>query len=267
MSSYDSRTTTFSPEGRLYQVEYAVEGIAKAPIALGLVTTEGIVFATERRQKGPLAAVEAPEIKDINGDKVFKVDEHIAVAVAGLTADANVLLEHARVRAQQHTYTYGEPMPAEDLVQMLCDVKQGYTQFGSVRPFGVSFLLGAYDPIHGFQLYQTDPSGNYSAWKAYAIGNHDGTAQGLLKQDWTEKLDRTQGLLLALKVLGKTLDTVHLTPQSVEVATLTRAPRSQPRFHILTAPELEPLIAEAEKQRQKEEEEREARRKERAAAP
>jgi 20S proteasome subunit alpha 3 len=267
MSRYDSHTTTFSPEGRLYQVEYAVEGIAKAPIALGLLTTEGIVFATERRLKGPLAATERPAIPDISGDKVFKLDEHISVAVAGLTSDANVLLDHARVSAQRHRYTYQEPIPAEDLVQMLCDIKQGYTQFGSVRPFGVAFLLGAWDAIHGFQLYHTDPSGNYSAWKAYAIGNHDGTAQGLLKQDWNEKLTLHQGLTLALKVLGKTLDAVHLTTESVEVATLERKPKSQPRFHILKADELQPLLAEAEAERQKEEEEREARRKDRAAAP
>lgn len=266
MSRYDSRTTTFSPEGRLYQVEYAMEGILKAPLALALVTTEGVVFATERRPKGPLVAIEQPEIKDINGEKVYKVDEHLAFAVAGLTADANVLIDHSRQRAQQHLYTFGEPIPAEDLCQLICDVKQGYTQFGSVRPFGVAFLLGAWDRFHGFQLYHTDPSGNYSAWKAYAIGTNEAGAQGLLKEDWSESLDLEGGLLLALKVMSKTLDAVSVSPDLVEVATLRRAPRSKPVFHILTADELKPKIAAAEAARKKEDDDREQRRKERAAA-
>lgn len=265
MSRYDGRTTTFSPEGRLYQVEYAMEGILKAPLAMALVTKEGVVFTTERRAKGPLVAKEEPEIKDINGEKVYKIDEHIGFAVAGLTADANVLIDHSRLRAQQHLYTYGEPIPAEDLCQLISDVKQGYTQYGSVRPFGVAFLLGAWDRWHGFQLYHTDPSGNYSAWKAYAIGNNEPAAQGLLKQDWNENLSLEDGILLALKVMSKTLDAVSITPELVEVATLSRQPRSSPKFHILTPDELKPRIEAADQLRKKEDDEREARRRERAA--
>lgn len=265
MSRYDSRTTTFSPEGRLYQVEYAMEGILKAPLALGVVTKEGVVFATERRPKSGLVAAERPEIKDINGEKVYKIDEHIGFAVAGLTADANVLIDHSRLRAQQHLYTYNEPIPAEDLCQIICDVKQGYTQFGSVRPFGVAFLVGAWDRWHGFQLYHTDPSGNYSAWKAYAIGNNEPGAQGLLKQDWKEDMSLEDGLLLALKVMSKTLDATALTPEVVEVSVLSRKPKSSPKFHILTSEELEPKINAADALRKKEDDEREQKRKERAA--
>ena len=259
-SRYDTRTTTFSPEGRLYQVEYAINGIAKAAAAIGVVTKDGVVFATERRQRHPLLDAEAPALRDISGEKVYKVDNHIAVAVAGLTADANLLVDYARRHAQSYLFQYEEPMPAEDLCQLMCDVKQSYTQYGGVRPFGVSCLVGAWDKFHGFQLYQTDPSGNYWSWKAQAIGQNDGAAQGMLKQDWKEGMTLKEGALLCLKVLGKTLD-AHLSPDRLEVASLTRAAGATPRFHILTEGEVKPLIEEAEKLRKAEEDAAEAKRK------
>ena len=96
---------------------------------------------------------------------MYKLDDHVAVAVAGLTADANILINKARLTAQQYTFTYQESMPVEQLVRRLCDVKQGYTQFGGMRPFGVSFLYAGWDEENGYQLYHSDPSGNYAGWK------------------------------------------------------------------------------------------------------
>jgi 20S proteasome subunit alpha 3 len=260
-SRYDSRTTTFSPEGRLYQVEYAVEGITKAPTAVGIVTTEGVVFATERRLKHSLLDAEKPQLADISGEKVYKIDTHMAAAVAGITADANVLIDKARLSAQRHKYTYQEPMPAEDLCQLLCDVKHSYTQYGGVRPFGVAFLLGAFDRYHGFQLYHTDPSGNYSAWKAMAIGKADAQAQGLLKQEWKETMSMDDGIQLGLKVLGKTMDALNLTPDRLELAVLRKNAAlggANTEFHILTDAELKPMLETAEATRKKEEADRES---------
>lgn len=260
-SRYDNRTTTFSPEGRLYQVEYATEAIGQAGAAVGIMTKDGIVLATERRVQNQLLDQENPRDKDTSGEKVYKIDGHIAVAVAGITSDANILINHARVTAQRHTYAYQEPIPAEELCQLLCDLKQGYTQYGGVRPFGVSFLLAAWDRYHGFQLYHTEPSGIYNAWKAQAIGQGDGAAQSLLKQEWSETLDLKQGTLLALKVLGKTLDTAQLSADRIEVATLSKSGTRPPLMHILTAGELKPLIVEADKIRADEEREREEKQK------
>lgn len=263
-SSYDQRTSTFSPNGVLLQVTYAMNSIQRAPLTLALHTKEGIVFASERRPKGPLVDKERPVLKDINGEKSYKIDEHIGFSVAGLAADANILVDHARVRAQQHKYTFGQPMPIEDLCQMICDVKQGYTMYGSQRPFGVAFLVGGWDRFHGFQLYHTDPSGNYSAWKAYAIGNQEGNAQGMLKNEWKETLTKDEGVVLALKVMSKVLDAVSMTPKLVEVATLSRKPQSSPVFRILTDEEVEPWLAAADAARKKEDEEREERMKKNA---
>ena len=269
-SRYDSRTTTFSPEGRLYQVEYAVEAISKAGTALGILTSEGVILATEKRMQHALLDSENVQDRNVSGEKVFKISDHLGCAVAGITSDANTLLNYVRVAAQRHQYTYQEPMPAEDLCRALCDVKQGYTQYGGVRPFGVSFLMGGWDKYFGFQLYTTDPSGNYNGWKAYAVGENDATAQGLLKQDWKEKMTLHEGLLLALKVLGKTMDTNSLSTDRVEVAVLSKGPNPSrtsllnpgvvgpekiPQFSILTAAQVKPFVEEAEKLRKKEEEE------------
>ena len=254
-SRYDSRTTTFSPDGRLHQVEYAVKAIGQAVSAVGILTTEGIVFAAEREsQANVLLDNENPEDKDISGQKTYKIADHIGVAVAGITSDANILLNYARQSAHRHYYTYQEPMPGEDLCQLLCDLKQGYTQYGGVRPFGVAFLFGAYDRYYGYQLYHTDPSGNYSAWKAYAIGQHDDSAQMLLNQEWKEGLTLKQGILMAIKVLSKSMDMPEVKADKIEIATLSKPKGSKdPKFHVMTQTELKPLAEEVDLIRQAEE--------------
>lgn len=134
---YDSRTTTFSPEGRLFQVEYAMEAISQAGTAVGIKTRSGITIAAERRILSKL-------LESSEKEKTYYINEHIAVAVAGIRSDANILVNYARVVSQRHLFTYGEPIPVEQLVQAVCDQKQGYTQFGGLRPYGVSFLIGGW---------------------------------------------------------------------------------------------------------------------------
>jgi 20S proteasome subunit alpha 3 len=136
-------------------------------------------------------------------------------AVAGITSDANNLINYARMAAQQHLYTYNENMPAEELVRNLCDMKQGYTQYGGLRPFGVSLLYAGYDSHFGFQLYHSDPSGNYSGWKATCIGANNGAATSMLKSDYKEdeELKLEDAKALAIKVLAKTMDATTLTAE------------------------------------------------------
>ena len=157
---YDGRTTTFSPEGRLYQVEYAMEAISHAGTALGILASDGIVLACEKKITSKLLE---PQKKS---EKMYMIDEHVACAVAGITADANILINQARLHAQRYRFSFQEPQPVEQLVQSLCDEKQAYTQYGGLRPFGVSMLYAGWDKTYGFQLYQSDPSGNYNGWKA-----------------------------------------------------------------------------------------------------
>lgn len=141
---------------------------------------------------------------------------------AGLTSDANILIQYVRLVAQRHTFAYGEPMPLEQLVQAVADYKHGYTQHGGLRPFGCSFLFGGWDEHYGFQLFQTDPSGNFSGWKATAIGANSPTAVSTLKKDYDPDMSLADAGDLAVKVLAKALDTTHPTAERMEVVTITR---------------------------------------------
>jgi len=238
---YDSRTTIFSPEGRLYQVEYAMEAISHAGTCLGILAQDGILLAAERRNTNKLLD------GAIFSEKIYKLNDDMVCSVAGITSDANVLTNELRVIAQRYQLNYGEPMPCEQLVSYLCDIKQAYTQFGGKRPFGVSILYMGWDKHYGYQLYQSDPSGNYGGWKATCIGNNSGAAVSILKQELNEtliKLNAAQDL--AVKVLSKTLDMTKLTSEKVEMATLTRE-NDQTVIKILTNAEVDVLIGKYEK--------------------
>ena len=137
-------------------------------------------------------------------------------AVAGMTADANILINYARQAAQRYLLTYNEDIPCEQLVRRLCDLKQGYTQHGGLRPFGVSFIYAGYDPHRQFQLYQSNPSGNYGGWKATSVGANNASAQSLLKQDYKEDCDLKEACGLAVKVLSKTMDSTKLSSEKSE---------------------------------------------------
>lgn len=236
---YDSRTTIFSPEGRLYQVEYAMEAISHAGAAVGVLCKEGVVLAAEKKIMSKLLETSKTT------EKMYKLDEHLAAAVAGITADANILINTARLAAQRYTFSYDEPMPCEQLVQHLCDTKQGYTQFGGLRPFGVSFLFAGWDKNFGFQLYQSDPSGNYGGWKATAIGANNQAAQSILRQDYKEDCTLDEAIKLVIKVLNKTMDSTALTPDKLELSSVTKKGAGPVEYHVYTEKELEPLLASA----------------------
>merc|ERR1711970_460968 len=237
---YDSRTTIFSPEGRLYQVEYAMEAIGHAGTCLGILANDGVLLAAERRNIHKLL----DEV--FFSEKIYKLNEDMACSVAGITSDANVLTNELRLIAQRYLLQYEEPIPCEQLVTALCDIKQAYTQFGGKRPFGVSLLYMGWDKHYGFQLYQSDPSGNYGGWKATCIGNNSAAAVSMLKQDYKQEgLDLKEALQLALKTLSRTLDMTKITPEKIEIATLTRE-NNKTKIRILPVSELEAAIKQHE---------------------
>ena len=139
-----------------------------------------------------------------------------------MTADANILIRSARVAAGRHKYTYDEPIPVEDLVVTMCNHKHSYTQHGGLRPFGVSFLYAGWDKHHGYQLYLSDPSGNYGGWCAAAIGQNQQTAESTLKSEYKEDLDWEGAQRLAVKTLVKALDTASPSAEKMELSVLQR---------------------------------------------
>jgi len=246
---YDTRTTIFSPEGRLFQVEYAMEAISHAGTCLGILAKDGVVLAAEHQNTNKL-------LDDVCSEKIYKLDENSACAVAGITSDANVLTQQLRLTAQRYLLQYQEPMPVEQLISSLCDLKQRYTQVGGYRPFGVSLLYIGWDRRLGFQLYQSDPSGNYSGWKATCIGNNSAAAISMLKQDYNEDgISLDEALKLAVKVLSKTLDVQKLTSEKVEFATLTRKD-GQTKLEVLKSDVVDEMLRLREEEVKKEEAEK-----------
>ncbi|KAL0214310.1 hypothetical protein P9112_006494 [Eukaryota sp. TZLM1-RC] len=233
---YDSRTTIFSPAGRLFQVEYAMEAISHTGACIGVLSKDGIVLVAEKKVAGQLLDTSRPE-------KLLTIDGHVGAAVAGMTADANVLVQAARTAAQRYLFAYQEPVPIEYLVRRVCDVKQSYTQFGGLRPYGVAFLYAGWDKRHGFQLYQSDPSGNYTGWHATAIGNNSSGALTMLRSEYQENCTLEQARDLAMKVLAKTVEAVSLTSDKIEVALLSKPTEDGPvEFRTYNKSEVEELI-------------------------
>ncbi|KAJ2844554.1 Proteasome subunit alpha type-3 [Coemansia brasiliensis] len=181
------------------------------------------------------------------------MNDNVVAGVAGLTADANILINQSRIIAQRYLLRYDSPIPVEQLVRRLCDLKQGYTQFGGLRPFGVSFLCAGWDSTFGFQLYQSDPAGNYSSWKAACIGENSGNAQSILKQEYKEDADQEQpdvagasmtlddAMKLTCLVLSKTIDTAKLTSEKLEFATITLKDK-KPHIHVYSSEEIDQVL-------------------------
>ncbi|TXT07968.1 uncharacterized protein COLE_04892 [Cutaneotrichosporon oleaginosum] len=236
-----------------------MEAISHAGTVLAVLSKEGIALAAEKKVTGKLLDLSlAPggsgkggEGSEAwmggGGEKIFLLNNNILAGLAGITSDANSLVNFARNSAQRHLFTYDEDIPVEMLVQRLCDMKQGYTQFGGLRPFGVSLLYVGWDPLYGFQLYQSDPSGNYSGWKATCIGANHSSAASLLKQDYKDDITLEEAKSLCLKTMAKTMDSTKLSSEKLEFATMTLVPGSkQPLAKIYGAGELDELLQKLE---------------------
>jgi proteasome alpha subunit len=210
--AYDRAITVFSPDGRLFQVEYAREAVRRGATTAGVVYADGVVLIADRRIPNPKLA-EASSL-----EKIQQIDENIACVSAGLVADARVLVDFARLSAQVNRVTYSEPMTVELLVRRICDYKQQYTQFGGVRPFGTALLVGGYDDT-GIHLFETEPSGSLTSFKAASTGGNKSPVMDLFEQKYRPGMERDAAVLLALEGLRAGLDEGGSLAQ-VEVCTV-----------------------------------------------
>lgn len=206
---YDRAIVVFSPEGRMYQVEYARKAVEKASTVVGVTFDKGVVLAAARSIQKLLV----PE----SVEKISKIDDHIGVAACGILADSRVLVDYARVRAQVNRITYNEPIEAHALVKDICDRKQRFTQMGGIRPFGVSLLVAGMEDSEP-HLYETDPSGTLRKWKAHSIGRGTKDAKKTLISDFKDGLSKEKGIELALKALKA--GEKKITTNSVEIGTV-----------------------------------------------
>lgn len=233
-SEYDRGVNTFSPEGRLFQVEYAIEAIKLGSTAIGIQTNEGVVLAVEKRVTSPL-------IEPASIEKVFEVDEHIGCAMSGLIADSRTLIDRARVEAQNHWFTYNEKMSVESVTQSVSNLA---LQFGDddadpgamSRPFGVALLFAGIDR-KGPQLYHMDPSGTFIQYDAKAIGSGSEGAQQALQDVYHKSMTLKEACKSALTILKQVMEE-KLNSSNVEMAMVT----PEKNFHMFSKEELEDVI-------------------------
>lgn len=210
-AGYDRAITVFSPDGRLFQVEYAREAVKRGTTSIGIKCSEGIVLAVDKRTTSNL--VEATSI-----EKIFKIDEHIGAATSGLVADARALVERARVEAQINKITYSEPIRVDSLSKKLCDMLQMYTQNGGVRPFGSALIIGGvYDG--SCKLFETDPSGALIEYKATAIGSGRSAAMDIFEDQYKDDMNLNDAIKLALTAINEATEH-ETTANNVEIAVI-----------------------------------------------
>ncbi len=196
--AYDRALTVFSPEGRLYQVEYALEAVRRGTLAVAVKSKNDVCLAAQIKVASKLMDPDSI-------DKIFQIDDHIGCAISGLHADSRILINHARVQAQSFKLTYNEPVRLNMLVKTLADLCQMYSQYGGIRPFGCALFFIGIDE-GGTQIFTTSPSGIYRSFKAYALGSGEATARDYIRNNYKRELSFEELVKLALNAIKESID-------------------------------------------------------------
>ncbi len=212
-SGYDSTASMYSPEGRIFQCEYAKKAVEQGANSIGIKLKDSVVLVADKRVQ-PLHEPDSVE-------KIFMIDKHIAAAISGFMADARVLITEAMVHAQSHRILYDEAISTEQLVEYVSDYIAEFTQGGGTRPFGVSLIIGGIDEDGSSHLYLTDPSGTYWKYYAIAIGINNEKAMELLESGYTPDLSVNDAIKLALNAI-KSASERTLNPETIEIAILSK---------------------------------------------
>ena len=210
---YDEDSTIFSPDGRLFQVEYARETVKKGDTTVGLKFKNGVLLVAYKTMFSNLIEIDSME-------KITKIDDCIGCAFIGLSADARHLIEYAQEEAQIHKIWYDEPITVKNLVRSICEYKQLFTTFTGVRPFGVVLFIAGFDPT-GIRLFSTDPSGTYIEYKAICEGKKSDKISKYFNKYYTPELNRDEAIELTIKAIQKSFDK-KIKKDNLEIATIEK---------------------------------------------
>lgn len=238
--AYDRGITVFSPDGRLFQVEYAREAVKKGSTTIGLKYKNGVILIVDKRVMSKLI-----EPKSI--EKIYNIDTYIGCATSGLVADARILVDEARKDAQVHKITYNENITVGALVKKICDLKQNYTQYGGGRPFGTALLMAGVDDL-GCHLFETDPSGALIEYKAVSIGSGRVPVLDMFEKEYEEGLTYEKAMMLGLKALSVAIEETPTT-QGVECCVIEQG---KP-FRKIDESEIEKFLSKLSKSNSKKE--------------
>lgn len=230
--AYDRAITVFSPDGRLFQVEYAREAVKRGTTTVGIKYLTGAVLIVDKRITSRL--IEPGSI-----EKIFEIDDHIGCATSGLVADARALIDRARIDAQVNQITYNEKIQVKTLVKRICDFKQTYTQYGGVRPFGTALLVAGVDDS-GSRLFSTDPSGALMEYKASSEGSGRNGAMGYFESNYKDDISMEEAIDMSIKALHKGTEG-KLNPEATEIGVVDK----NFKFHILPQNETKDYVAKA----------------------
>ncbi|MFX1326845.1 MAG: archaeal proteasome endopeptidase complex subunit alpha [Promethearchaeota archaeon] len=228
--AYDRALTVFSPEGRLFQVEYALEAVRRGTLAVAVKSEQDVCLAAQI--KIPSVLMDADSI-----DKIFQIDEHIGVAISGLHADSRALINYARVQAQSFRLTYDEPVRLNMLTKTIADLKQMYTQYGGIRPWGCALFFIGID-ASGTQIYTTSPSGIYRSFKAYALGSGEASAREYLIENYKEDMTFDELINLSLRALKESIDE-EATKENIRLAYIKGETK---KFYVCNKQEIEEFL-------------------------
>ncbi len=229
---YDRAITVFSPDGRLFQVEYAREAVKRGTTAVGVKAKDGVVLLVDKRITSRLIEAESIE-------KIFQIDEHVGAATSGLVADARALIDRARVESQINRVSYDEPIGVEVLAKKICDHKQTYTQYGGVRPYGTALLIAGVDD-HKPRLFETDPSGALLEYKATAIGAGRNAVVEVFEKKHDDNMDIESAIILGLDALYNAAEG-KLDAETLEVGLVALENK---QFKKLTSEEVESYVSQ-----------------------
>lgn len=235
-AAYDRAITIFSPDGRIYQVEYAFEAVRRGWTTIGLRTKSAAIVAAEKRKITSL-------VDEKTVQKIFKVDDHIGASYAGMAGDGRILVSYAISQALLHRFYYDEPAPVEYITKLVCDFKQAYTQHAGVRPFGVAMIFAGVDD-RGTQLYMTEPSGRYLSYYATAIGEKSNVVLEFLEKNYSYNLDTRESLKLAVQTLAGIVE-ARPYESYMEIGYVDVESK---QFKILSEKDIRMLIEELEKE-------------------
>jgi len=223
--------TTFSPSGKLVQIEYALNAVAKGKMSLGIKASNGVVIASEKKVPSPLIDEETVE-------KIKLLNANIGTVYSGMGPDFRVLTRRGQKEGQRYYLQYKDDIPVSQLVREVASVMQEFTQSGGVRPFGVSLLIAGYDD-DGPQLYQVDPSGSYWAWKASAIGKNSVDAKTFLEKRYDPEMELEDAIHTAILTLKEGFEG-SVDENNVEIGIVGE----DRKFRILTPAEVKDYVTE-----------------------